>query len=395
MFFSKPDKPEAVPLLNNLFVGSRNNPIRRILPLGNSLFVFKEQEGIYRITGRSPAEFSVELFDSSARILAADSAAIVNNQIWLLSDQGIISVTETGVSVISRPIEEKILTQTGTALSALKKLSFGVGYETERKYILWTVTNAGDTSATQAFVWNTFTRAFTRWDIQASTAEVNPNDDKLYIGDGASNYTLQERKTLDYTDYVDHSVSITIDSISGKSITLTDASSVSVGDVLFQSSSVNSVVTAINGNIVTVADTLSGWSTGSATVLKSFKSSIEYAAVTGANPGTAKQFPEVSVLFRQARFNSATLSFATDVSGGFDGVTISGNRTGVWGLFPWGGSGWGGTATAIPIRTYVPVEKQRGSLLRIKLTVMEGYSPWKLNGVSVPFRETGSYKIAR
>lgn len=396
IFYSKTDKSEAVPLLNYKFVGSANNAIRRIFPLGNSLFVFKEQEGIYRITGNSPSTFDVQLFDSSARLLAPDSVDVVNNQLWCLTDQGICVITETGVSVISRPIEDYILGPTGTALSQIKQYSHGVGYETDRKYILWTVANAADTYASQAFVWNTFTRAFTRWDVPATTAAVSPFDGKLYIGRGDNNYTLQERKTLTYADYVDYSISLSITAHSGSSITLSSTSGVEVGDILYQSSSVSSLITAIAGSVVTVADNLSGWANSSAQVLKSFTSTLAWSAVTGENPGTAKQWPEISLLFRSARFNSATVGFATDFSGSYEDVDFMGNRVGLWGLFPWGLSVWGSSvATAIGIRTFVPLEKQRGSLLRIRFSIKQGYSAWKLNGVSIPYRDTGSYVIGK
>lgn len=394
LFFSKTDKPESVPLLNYRFVGSQNNRILRIMPLKNSLFIFKEREGIYRLTGTDPTNFTVDLFDSSARLLAPDSVDVVNNQIWGLSDQGVITITETGVSVISRPIEDLILEQTGLALNPLRYYSFGVGYETDRKYILWTVSSSADTNATQAFVWNTFTRSFTRWDITATTAIVSSENNKLHIGEGTTAQTLQERKTLTYADFVDYAVSVSITAFSGTSITLNTVTNVEVGDILSQSS-YNSIITAISGSVVTVADTITGWSAASASVLKSYQSQAEYAAVTGGNPGMLKQFPEVSMLFRSARFNTAQVGFATDVSGSFEDITLTGNRTGLWGLFPWGQSQWGSMATAIPIRTFVPLEKQYGALLRVRFTIRQGYSAWQLNGLSIPFRETGSMVIGR
>lgn len=101
------------------------------------------------------------------------------------------------------------------------------------------------------------------------------------------------------------------------------------------------------------------------------------------------------MLFKAARFNSATLSFATDVSGYFEDVTIYGSRTGLWGLFPWGTAAWGSTATTIPIRTDIPLEKQRGSLLRLRFTHRQGYGYFKLLGFSAPIRDTESYVVAK
>jgi hypothetical protein len=395
LMFSKRDKGEAVPLVNARRVGSANTAIRRVKKLRNSLFIFKEREGIYRMTGTGPENFQIELFDSSAKLIAPDSVAVVNNQIWCLCDQGITVVTETGVSVVSRPVEDLILDQFGLALDAVRYYSFGVGYETERQYMLWTVSSSADTVPQQALVFNIFTNAYTRWPVAKTTGIVSPVDDKLYLGSGTSYDLEQERKSRNYTDYVDYGVAYVISSFTGTNVYLTTTNEIEVGDLLYQSASVQSLITDVQPAYVTVQDELTTWVAGAATVYKGIACELEYAAITGANPGTAKQFPEISMLFKAARFNTATLGFATDVSAAFEDVEIAGSRTGLWGLFPWGQAAWGATATTIPIRTYVPLEKQRGSLLRVRFTHRQGYGYFKLLGFSAPIRDTGSFVIAK
>ena len=394
VYFSKTDKFDSVPLTNYLFVGSKNNKILRIFPLKSSLFVFKENEGIYRITGNVPGNFGVELFDSSASLLAANSIAVVNNQLWALSDQGIITLSETGVQVVSRPIEDMFLKLYGISLEALKQKSFGVGYETDRRYILFTVTNSLDNYCTQAFAWNTFTRTFTRWDKTATAGIANPNDKRLYLGEGSTNYTLQERKSFTYLDYVDHSIDATITAVNGKSVTLSDVSEISVGDVLYQGGA-SSSIQDITNNVVTLNDTISSLVVGAANVFIAYKTVVEYTPITAGNPGALKQWPEIAMLFRGSRFNKAKIGFATDISGSFDEFDFVGSRNGLWGLFKWSKSHWGIPAPSTPVRVYVPTEKQYGSYLRVRFTVREGFCPWKLNGLSIPFRETGSQFIAK
>jgi len=87
------------------------------------------------------------------------------------------------------------------------------------------------------------------------------------------------------------------------------------------------------------------------------------------------------------------MAFSTDYSGSFEELTIAGNSVGAWGLFPWGQSPWGATPTSLPIRTYIPLEKQRGSLIRVRFSIKEAYAAWKLNGFSIPFRDIGSTRI--
>lgn len=394
IMISKPGIGEAVPLLNIRRVGSANNAIRRIKKLRNTLFIFKEREGIYRMTGTAPENFQIDLFDSSAKLLAPETVRVVNNQIWALCDQGMTVVTETGVSVVSRPIEDLILDEFGAALNAVRYYSFGIGYETDRQYILYTVSTANDTVATQAFVFNIFTQSFTRWPESKSCGMVSPVDDRLYLGNGSTYDLEQERKTRDYTDYIDHGSTYTISSFSGTTVYLTTTNEVEVGDLLYQSASVQSLITEVQPAYVVVQDEIT-WSLGSATVYKGINCELEYTAVTGANPGMVHQFPEISLLFRAARFNTATVSFATDFSGFFEDVPIAGSRTGLWGLFPWGQAAWGGTATTVAIRTFIPLEKQRGGLIRVRFTHRQGYGYFKLNGFSIPVRDTGSYVVGK
>ena len=65
---------------------------------------------------------------------------------------------------------------------AHKPISFGLAYESDRSYILWLPEKIADVTAMQAYRYNTFTRAWTRWDKAATCGLVSPSDDKMYIG---------------------------------------------------------------------------------------------------------------------------------------------------------------------------------------------------------------------
>jgi len=390
LMLAKTGQAEAVPLGNTRRVGSANNPIYRVKKLRNTCFIFKKQEGIFRMTGTDPSNFEVELFDSSARLIAPDSVAVVNNEIWALCDQGVTTITETGVSVVSRPIEDLILDTFGTALSQVAQYSWGEGYETDRKFILGTVDSADDTTPTVVFVFDVFTRAWSKWDKQWNIAFVNPTDDRMYAANAENQYTEVERKSKNYTDYVDYAVLSTINSYSGKRVELSTTTNIEVGDVLFQSPTKYSVISAVDANGVNVENTVS-WASGAATsAYKAYESIVEYAPISCQNPGMMKQFPEISFLFKQARFSDADAKFATDISQGFEAVPVVGQTLGLWGLFPWGEAPWGGRTTTIPKRTYIPLEKQRGTYLRVQFVLKQGYSFFKLLGLSLPFRGTGS-----
>ena len=98
-------------------------------------------------------------------------------------------------------IEELILkieiflnrSQKSTDKPALKNYTFGVGYDTDRKYILSTITSISDTMASQQWVYNVFTNKWSRWERNFNCGFVAVSVDKLYMADDTN--LLEERKT--------------------------------------------------------------------------------------------------------------------------------------------------------------------------------------------------------
>lgn len=188
IMWSKDGQPEHVPSAHLDFVGSKNFEGRRVLALRDSIFILKD-DGVYRLTG-SGGVWSIDPLDTSTRIIAPDSAVVVNNQIFALCDQGIVAISDIGVQVISRPIEDQIIGLISEDYTSLKTLSFGLAYETDRKYCLFTIASDSDNYPTQAFVYNTFTQAWTTWLKDAKHAIVNSSDDKIYLCNPSDKYVL-------------------------------------------------------------------------------------------------------------------------------------------------------------------------------------------------------------
>jgi hypothetical protein len=235
LYFSKTSQPESVPLLNYIDIGGKDSEIKRIIALRDNLFALKE-DGVYIVTGGA-GSFDSNLLDASANIIAPDSATVLNDKIYMLSTQGVATISDVGVSIISRVIEDKILDITRPGFDYATD-SFGVGYESDRSYIIWLPEKTTDTVATQAYRYNTFNGTWVRWIKDATSAVVNPKDDKLYVGSGDSLYTLKERKNLDRTDYADGDQpgSIPVQTISDDTLlTLASVSDIKIGDVLTQS----------------------------------------------------------------------------------------------------------------------------------------------------------------
>lgn len=232
VYFSKLQQPEAVPLVNFFDVGPKDSAIERILALRDSLFVLKE-DAIYRISGEGGTQgFANSLFDSSAVINATDSAVVLNNQIFFMSTQGVVAVSDTGVEIRSRSIESLLLplflhTNFSTA-------SFGVSYESDRSYIVWVTSDDADTKATQCFRYNTFTNQWTKWEIAKTSGLVV--SEKMYLGAADTNFIEQERKNFNRTDYADRELSRTIldNSVMGTVISVGSVAGLTAGDVFYQ-----------------------------------------------------------------------------------------------------------------------------------------------------------------
>ncbi len=484
IYFSKYQQPEAVPLVNYIDIGAKDREIKRILALRDSLFIFKE-DAIYRLTGEV-APFTVALFNSSAQILAPDTLSILNNTIFALSTQGIITVSDTGVSIISRPIENQILSITNDTTS-YKTTSFAIGYETDRSYLLFTITKPTDTVATQVLRFNTLTQAWTRWTISKTCAVLNFYDNRLYLGASDVNLIEQERKTLTTEDYADRQYDLFIDDnayINGQIRLTPNLQYLDVGDVIRQTqyltaAQFNRVLNTLDTEIAIpvhnyyntlsaqIGDNLSlkitnlidklnidlggsyylsigmptipSWQTAFNFLVLQLNSdqrfyNTQYVASSGTttyqavvqsisnvnqtallveslpllygpvtyykaipieviwNPQTFsdvsfdKQVREAQIMFENTNFSLSSIAFATDKSPSFVEIPVTMNGNGEWGLFGWSQVNWGGVNSSIPIRTYIPRDKQRCRYMYIKFNHCVAFEKISLFGLSLTFR---------
>lgn len=487
IYYSKFQQPEAVPFVNKFNVGPKDKAILRILPLRTGLIVLKE-DGIYRVTGQN-ATFTLDPFDNSAILLAPDSAVVLNNQIYMFSTQGVTTVTDTGVSVISRPIEDK-LDKITTGNYNYKPNTFGVAYETDRAYLLWTVTNPSDTEPTQCFRFNTFTTSWTRFPISKTCGIVKPVENRLYLGAGDTNFIEQERKNFDRTDHADRETLLQIpaDAVVDLTITLSSAAEVSTGDVLLQlqyltiykynqllrkldldptvgfknylstlqvfpgadlraaldtlalkldtdpgllqtnffssmghgssflnfQNDFNILTSLLNANAfasfsnyplstgtVLVETLISSRIKNTNKVTVHFHTPIIQGPVTLSHgipteivwvpqsfgdASIAKQIREGTFLFENTIFFGATVSYSSDLSPDFELIDFNELGIGDWNNFTWGEQNWSGTGNQVPLRTYIPRNKQRCRFLNPRFQHVISRENYALFGISLTFR---------
>lgn len=393
-FFSKENQPEAVPLVNFAQIGSRSDPILRVRSLRDAIYMFKESGEVWKITGYYPS-FQADKIESSVKLIGKETLQVLNNQLFALSDQGVVIVNDS-TKVISRPIEQDLRELVNQNLSLVQSVAFGMGYEADRKYYLFLPSSGADTYPTQSYVYNVFTNAWTRHTVPATCAFID-SANTFYLAAAGGNYLLKERNNYSLLDFADYLADSSIASVTDTT-TLTlgpNFDLVSVGDIIYQSSSLFATVTAIDLALQTLTiDANPGFSVASCTLLKSIPVRITWVPTTMGNPAIQKQFHTALLLFKSDFLGSSTLGFSSDLSTSEERVTVEGTGIGLWGLFPWGERPWGGEQLKRPIRQWVPRSKQRASQLTVSWNHSWGYSGWLLSGLSL-FAETGSENVRR
>lgn len=392
LWYSKFQEPEAVPITNTLRVGNASSNILRIIPLRESLFIFTET-GIYTLTGSDPSSFRIDLLDNTAKLLAPESAVTLQNQIYGLTDQGVVAVSDTGVELVSRPIESALLRAFGTGLDSIKTHSFAIGYESDRKYMLF-IPEGGASNVSICYVYNTITNNWTSYSLRKKAGIVNPVDDKLYLSDSTTPLVSKERKSYSFRDQVDEDIDVIVSNVEGRTLTLNTVTGMAIGDLYYENDNVFGVIESIDTPSLTMVISRDlGFSTGNAKVLKHFNTTIEWNPLLGGAPSLLKQFSEI-VLIANRDINSAYLTFSTDVSFNEEAVFFKGGSVDLWGLFPWGEVLWGGISDVQHYRTYIPRRKQRGGLLRIKFTENAVYNDFQISGLRLTYRQLGE-RISR
>lgn len=380
---SKALQPEAVPLTNLLYAGSADKDILRAIALRDSIFIFTEA-GIFRIVGDSVSNFTVSLFDDTVELIGDETAVSFNNQAFCYSNQGVIAVSETGVSVVSRPIEADLFQL--SALSNFQANAFAIPYESDRKYILFTVTDEDSTFADQAYVFNVFTNAWTGpWPMSRSCGLVKRDDDKLYLGswDQDARYVYQERKSFTVIDFADEEFSINISAFSTTTLTLASTTNLLAGDKIKQGNRVAIIDEVTDATHVEV-DREQTWDLSPATAYRPIPVECEFCPDTADNPGILKQYTEATLFFESAQFKTLGIGFSSNFSTHVELTDTMSVADGPWGLFPFGFVAWGGGVPRLqPIRTFIPRRKQRCNWINLHIEHEEALSKFAYAGVSL------------
>lgn len=416
-YCSKFQQPESVPTANTINVGNPSFEWLRNLPLRNSVIVLKA-DGCFQLTG-SQFPFTVTTLDLGTILTAPETATVMSNQVFAYTNQGVVAITETGPGIISRPIENKLQVISSFLYPNFPRISFGTSYETDRKWILSTISTSDDfLKVTICYVYDTITETWTNyvypvdiWDILES-----PTEHRLYVCSATDKYPylFQERKSFTSVDYADIELPITITAFSstpnadGYPVTVNSTSNVVVGWSLSQFSEEvdnlpsvvanTSVITSIiDATHITVRDNRVWNLTGIplTRLEQPIAINVIFCPIIGAavgenkgNPGIVKFFQEIQFFFQNINFDFITFHFSSDFIASTSPVSlIPTSFTTGWGDFKWGDVPWGGGSFAAQsMRTYIPLSARRAHWLNVEIELQQALTSFTFAGIVLTYR---------
>lgn len=318
LYYSKPQEPEAIPLTQSLLIGDARERIQRIIPLRDSLLVFKE-DGIYRVVGEAEP-FSVTLLDNTASLRGRGTPAVLNNQVYCLTTQGVIAAGESAVRIVSRPIETELMEQVSNT-DAFTFFYTGCAWERERKYFLTLYSLGSSLPVTgNTYVFNAVTQSWSKWSrpFFGMAVGVESGQEYLYGGVFEPNAAVTSRVTrqeqLDLTpSYDDETISVTIGGVPTTTVNIGSTAFVEAGMVLIQGAFTATILTVAGAATVTIASN-PGFVAGAATVKRLIETDVQLAPFAMGAPELLKQFQSLLLVYAQNTFTSATVSLSTNLN---------------------------------------------------------------------------------
>lgn len=401
IYSSKVGEPEAVPIVNTFPIGTRNQAILRIFALRDAVIILKA-DGVYRLDGDRPSNFTSTIVDSTVICLSPSSAKVINNQVVFLSNQGVSMVSGSSVNIISRKIEAPIAAVLGN--TDLNLYTSAVAYESERLYLLTTM-SPNTSGPSVVYCYNTLTDSWSTWDTYFRQGIIGPQNKLFLITEG--NVIAKERKNQNKLDYCDQDYPATVVSVGPDLLSAIVNFGVvvpEIGDILVINNTISRIraveVDGINYDVTFELPTtlLAG---DTPTLYSAFYIKIRMAPFHAGMVERAKQFSQMQIHTKDSSISVLDITYATESYGSSEithwrsADVVSG---GGWGLSPWGFFPWGldsginltySTQPAPPIRIYVPLFSQRCTFIQAILEHKAAGEPLNIQALGFTLRGYG------
>jgi len=370
LYISKESEFEAFPLLSYLLVGSKTAQIQRIIPLKNSLIIIKE-DGVFRLSGNNRSDFLVTPIDLTIFCNAPESAVDTDNVIFVCTTSGVARITESAVSIVSRPIEP-VLHAVFTNANFYDQ-TFAAVVPSDRHYFLTTLqpNNAGATTYVYNLLadkWSTSTILYRRGVIKFA--------DNTHYAISSEENLIKARKTSTRLDFCDESAQvIAISEVAADKLSCRIISPLPIGDgdVIAWQSSINRIDRIIDGIYYFVRQ-INFTDTDLPFHYRAITSTWAMAPI-GLNEEILKQFSELSLNCRNTAITHLDIGFISDNAETVFKKWSATTANLAWGISPWGYFPWGAgetinlnftTYSAQPVRIFIPVDTQITTWLKPK-----------------------------
>lgn len=301
IMWSKKDQAEAVPLINIKPIGNKGDPILKVVGLVDSVFIFKQNDGVYRLTGDSPSNWTVDVFDNTLTVLQRNSIAKGENGIFAYADAGFINISSSGVEIIGRDNEYKDLQP--SLNTYFEADGYGWFYETEKSYFCSTHNTTSSTDNDIVHVWNTYTRSWRDEEHGVYTNDTNIRAARVvnnltYYAPLTGSTLLKERKSYTITDYATPDIELTITAIDTVTniVTLNTAVTILLESALVQGTYRKTVVSIIDTTHIELSN-VNNLTANAATIKVGILSELKYQACHCGLPETNKMFKNLYLLF--------------------------------------------------------------------------------------------------
>jgi len=159
---------------------------------------------------------------------------------------------------------------------------------------------------------------------------------------------------------------------------ITSASTQKDYSLLTRSVSFESPITLVNRatNKIRIAST-QPLLQGEISIFQAIKSDAIFNPTTFGAPDVLKHVREGTAIFEELYITGGIIKYASDLMPVFSKIEFQGTGNGGWGLYNWSEFYWGGDGPEAPVRTIIPLEKQRCRFLRVGMehsTAREHYS---------------------
>lgn len=335
--WSKINQPEAVPAINFQNVGDPQAICLGFSVHRDSLFLYKE-DGVWLVKDDGGPQPTFSLLDASVNVIAPSSIAVLDNVAYCLTARGPLQVSEQGTWPVGEAIRADIVKLINASPNKCAN-AYGVGYDSDRLYVLGLPAGAGEGACSVQYVLrvpdvNSPPR-WTRWLLPGTTHGcVIPVTNKLALAYGTqpignnvlgapTGGVLVERKggvvSTDYVDYIGNVACPALSTASQLVFPQDVHLEIQRGDKFWYNPGgagtkvYEITVTGVAGATVTL-DGSYPFAGGTLTYLRAIQSRLRLLPITGGEPTAEKQWGSVQAYFDYFDADSLQLKIDSETS---------------------------------------------------------------------------------